>query len=84
MSEVIKDYPTVAEIQHKLIEKLRPSGWADFLKGHLQSDDFTKIIDYLVSETKAGRRFTPSLKQLFTAFEECPVDKVKVVLIGQD
>lgn len=84
MSEVIKDYPSVAEIQQKLIEKLRPSGWADFLKGHLQSSDFTKIIDYLVSETMSGRRFTPTLKQLFRAFELCPVDSVKVVLIGQD
>ncbi len=84
MSEVIKNIPTVAEIQQKLIEKLRPSGWADFLKGHLQSSDFTKIIEYLVQENSEGRRFTPALKQLFTAFEKCPVDTVKVVIIGQD
>ena len=84
MSEVIKDIPTIAEIQQKLIEKLRPSGWADFLKGHLQSDDFIKIIEFLIKENQEGRRFTPALKQLFTAFEKCPVNNIKVVIVGQD
>lgn len=83
MSEV-KEIPSVFTVQEKLVEKLRPSGWAEFLRSHLQSSDFTSIIQHLLDEYKAGRRFTPNLKQLFTAFELCPLDKVKVVIIGQD
>jgi uracil-DNA glycosylase len=37
-----------------------------------------------MQEVESGRRFTPALKQLFRAFEMCPLDKVKVVMIGQD
>lgn len=83
MSEV-KQILSVSEIQQRLIEKLKPSGWAEFLRAHLQSDDFTRVIQFLLAEHADGRRFTPALKQLFTAFERCPLDKVKVVLIGQD
>lgn len=83
MSE-IKEKLSAEQIRDKLIEKLGPSGWAEFLRGFLKSGDFDSIVEYLVKENEAGRRFTPALKQLFTAFEQCPVDKVKVVLIGQD
>jgi uracil-DNA glycosylase len=31
-----------------------------------------------------SKRFTPPLKQVFKAFEECPVDSLKVIMIGQD
>jgi uracil-DNA glycosylase len=83
MSE-IKEKLTPEQIKVKLIDKLRPSGWANLLKGYLQSDDFQKIIEFLISQNAEGKRFTPSLKQLFTAFELCPVDKLKVIMLGQD
>jgi uracil-DNA glycosylase len=31
-----------------------------------------------------GQRFTPVLKDVFRAFEECPYDELKVVMVGQD
>ena len=83
MSEV-KEKLTPEQIKLKLIDKLRPSGWANLLKGHLQSDDFQRLIDFLITENQEGRRFTPSLKQMFRAFELCPLDTTKVVMIGQD
>ncbi len=73
------------EIQQKLYEKLKPSGWADALKGFLLSKEFYAILENLYEQTKSGdRRFTPVLKDLFRAFEECPFDTVRVVMIGQD
>lgn len=72
------------EIKIKLIEKLRPSGWADKLKGFLQSSDFDKVLETLYNMREDGKRFTPPLKQVFRAFEECPHDKLKVIMIGQD
>lgn len=72
------------EIKIKLIEKLKPSGWAVKLKGFVQSSDFDKIFQTLYNLREDGKRFTPPLKLVFRAFEECPVDKLKVVIIGQD
>jgi uracil-DNA glycosylase len=80
----IKEKPDAKQIQDKLIGKLVASGWASFMRAHLRSSDFNSIIEFLINENQEGRRFTPALKQVFRAFEECPVDKVKVILIGQD
>lgn len=79
-----KEKLTAEQIKIKLIEKLRPSGWANLLKGHLQSDDFQAIINMLIAENESGMKFTPVLKQMFRAFELCPVDQTKVVILGQD
>lgn len=72
------------EIKLKLIERLKQSGWANKLKGFVQSSDFDKILEKLYKLRENGKRFTPPLKQVFRAFEECPIDKLKVIMIGQD
>lgn len=72
------------EIKEKLIDKLKASGWAAKLKGFVQSSDMDKILKTLYDTREAGKRFTPPLKQVFKAFEECPVSDLKVVIIGQD
>jgi uracil DNA glycosylase len=72
------------EVKTKLYEKLKPSGWGDKLKTFILSDDFDKILQYLLNESKSGKHFTPVLKQVFRAFEECPYNELKVVMIGQD
>lgn len=74
----------LAEIKCKLIEKLTPSGWATKLRGFIQSSDFDKILEGLLQERDAGKRFTPPLKYTFRAFEECPEKDLKIVMIGQD
>jgi uracil-DNA glycosylase len=48
------------------------------------SSDFDKIIEGLVKEKENGKRFTPPLKYVFKAFEECAEKDLKVVIIGQD
>jgi uracil-DNA glycosylase len=72
------------EVKTKLIEKLKPSGWAGKLKGFVQSSDFDKILEVLYKLREDGKRFTPPLKHVFRAFEECPINDLKVVMIGQD
>jgi uracil-DNA glycosylase len=72
------------EVKQKLYERLRPSGWGDKLKTFIMSEDFDLILKTLLAEARAGRRFTPILKQLFRGFEECPYKDLKVVMIGQD
>lgn len=72
------------EIKTKLIERLTPSGWALKLRSFINSSQFTEILETLYNEREEGKRFTPPLKQVFRAFEECPVNDLKVIMIGQD
>ena len=74
----------IEEIKQKLIDKLEPSGWTTKLRGFIKSSDFEKIIQTLYDQRQQGKRFTPPLKTVFTAFEKCPVKDLRVVLIGQD
>lgn len=83
MAEIVNTV-NLDEIKAKLYEKLKPSGWGDKLKTFIMSDDFDKILRKLLAEVKDGQRFTPVLKQVFRAFEECPYKDLKVVMIGQD
>ena len=83
MAEIVNTI-NLEEIKGKLYEKLKPSGWGDKLKTFIMSDDFDKILRKLLAEVKDGQRFTPVLKQVFRAFEECPYKDLKVVMIGQD
>lgn len=74
----------IEEIKLKLVEKLKPSEWSHKLRGFLLSSDFDSIIKALMLEKDDNKRFTPPLKQVFRAFEECPIKQLKVVMIGQD
>lgn len=78
------DAVNIDEVKKKLYENLKPSGWGDKLKSFILSEDFDKIMNTLLAEAKQGKRFTPVLKHVFRAFEECPLSKLKVVIIGQD
>ena len=73
----------IPEIQQKLYEKLKPSGWGQALKGFFISSDMEKILLQLQTESEENRKFTPRLKQVFRFLEECPYDKVKVVMMLQ-
>jgi uracil-DNA glycosylase len=75
---------TIPEIQQKLYEKLKLSGWGDKLKMFVLSKDFENILMTLYNDSQNGKRFTPTLKQLFRAFEECPYDKLKVIVIAEN
>lgn len=70
------------EINDKLIEKFKNNGWFNILKTFLLSEDFSNIFIKLEDEVKYNKRFTPPLKNIFTAFDECEYDKLKVVFIG--
>jgi uracil-DNA glycosylase len=74
----------IDEIRDKMTAKLVESGWDRILKSFIYSSDFDYIIENLAKQSNAGERFTPPLKYIFRAFEECPLDKLKIVIIGQD
>jgi uracil-DNA glycosylase len=72
------------EIKQKLFTILEASGWSAILKPFIFSGDFDNILIELVKLSNEGKRFTPPLKQVFRAFQECPYDELKVVVMGQD
>jgi|31_taG_2_1085359.scaffolds.fasta_scaffold01064_6 uracil-DNA glycosylase len=74
----------IEDIKSKIYEKLKPSGWAFKLRGFIFSSDFDNIIKQLIKEVQQGKRFTPTLKDMFRAFEECPYEDLKLVIVGQD
>ncbi len=74
----------IQEIKEKMYEKLKNSGWAEKLRIFILSSDFDKILENLLDLTRENKRFTPPLKHVFRAFEECPYSDLKVVIIGQD
>lgn len=80
----MKTETEIDEIKQKMFDKLEPSGWDKVFKSFIFSSEFTDILSKLYELSVADKRFTPTLKQLFRAFEECPYDDLKVVFIGQD
>lgn len=80
----MKTEPEIDEIKQKMFEKLKPSGWDKFFKSYIFSSEFTDILTQLYIMSMSDKRFTPPLKDLFRAFEECPYDELKLVIVGQD
>lgn len=72
------------EIQEKLYQKIKASGWGPALVHSVMSTDFINLLQTLLKEAQDNKRFTPMVKDLFRAFEECPYDTTKVVIVGQD
>lgn len=67
----------------KLYERLKASGWSNKLRTFILSDAMDTILLQLLKEANDGQRFSPVLKQVFRAFEECPYKDLKVVMLGQ-
>lgn len=80
----MKTESEIDEIKQKLFNKLESNGWDKIFKSFIFSSEFTNILSKLYTLSTEGKRFTPPLKQVFRAFEECPYDQLKVVIIGQD
>ena len=58
--------------------------WKDVLKNEFEKDYFKKLTDFVRGEYLSGKTIYPEPKNIFNAFNLCPLDKVKVVIIGQD
>jgi len=74
----------ITEIKQKMFNKLKDTGWDKVFKSYIFSSDFEDSIKKLHTFATQNKRFTPPLKDIFKAFEECPYKDLKVVMIGQD
>lgn len=58
-------------------------GWKQHLAEEFEKPYFVKLTDFVRNEYRTTTCFPPG-KLIFNAFNLCPFDKVKVVIIGQD
>ena len=58
--------------------------WKDALATEFDKEYFIKLTDFVRAEYLSGRTVYPAPKDIFNAFNLCPLDTVKVVIIGQD
>ncbi|GAB3647885.1 uracil-DNA glycosylase [Echinicola sediminis] len=58
-------------------------GWKEKLADEFEKPYFTSLVDFVKKEYQQKQIF-PKGSDIFNAFERCPFDKVKVVILGQD
>ncbi|MGK0674510.1 MAG: uracil-DNA glycosylase [Halothiobacillaceae bacterium] len=63
--------------------QLEPA-WKAALADEFGQDYMTKLRAFLLAELRANKRIHPSPDEWFNAFNHTPLDKVRVVILGQD
>lgn len=58
--------------------------WKEILKEEFYKPYFGKIKNFLIKEMSEGKIIYPKGSDIFNAFNTTPIDKVKVVILGQD
>ena len=57
--------------------------WKSLLSEEFEKPYFKSLTDFVKKEYKEHTCY-PKGKDIFAAFDQCPIDKLKVVLLGQD
>lgn len=58
--------------------------WKRVLGQEFEKEYFSKLAQYLHMEKAEGKTIFPPGNCIFKAFELCPLDRIKVVILGQD
>ena len=58
--------------------------WYNALEDYLETDEFNNLILFLEAQKIRGNKYYPEDSQIFRALNLTPLDKVKVVILGQD
>lgn len=58
--------------------------WKTALAAEFDKDYFIKLTDFVRAQYLSGHQVFPEPKNIFNAFNLCPLPDVKVVIIGQD
>ncbi len=58
--------------------------WLEALQSEFEKPYFKELSSRIHQEKAAGKIIYPKGKDIFRAFDSCPLDKVKVVILGQD
>lgn len=72
----IKQKPQIMEVK---IEE----SWKQLLAEEFEKEYFTRLTNFVREEYKT-RKIYPPAKLIFNAFDQCPYDNLKIVILGQD
>jgi len=66
-------------------DKIRlEAGWKKALRPEFDADYMKSLREFLKTEAAAGKHIYPKGADIFAAFDLTPLDKVEVVILGQD
>ncbi len=69
----------------ELASHLRPDrGWLEQLGGEFEKPYLRKLAEFLAAEETAGKTLFPARRHIFNALNSTPLEKVSVVILGQD
>jgi len=68
----------------RLISHLHDPSWKEALKDEFSKPYFTSLSAFLREQREKKLRILPAEDKVFNAFNLCPFEKLKVVIIGQD
>ncbi len=57
--------------------------WKPVLADEFEKDYFARLTDFVRNEYKTHKTYPPA-KLIFNAFDQCPFNQLKVVILGQD
>ncbi|MCY3885767.1 MAG: uracil-DNA glycosylase, partial [Gammaproteobacteria bacterium] len=60
------------------------AAWKEALSSEFTSGYMSNLRSFLVNELRSGKRIHPPMSKMFAAMDLCPLNQVKVVIIGQD
>jgi len=67
-----------------LISTLMDSGWKYTLSDAIKSQTFQQLSQFIEQEWQSGATIYPPHDEIFAALNMCPLENVKVVIVGQD
>jgi uracil-DNA glycosylase len=69
----------------RLMAPLKPGGgWSEHLSGEARQPYMTALAEFLAAEEQVGKVIYPPERLRFNALNSTPLDKVAVVILGQD
>ena len=83
-AELIGKGSGTSDAVQRLTSGLKEVGWKMALSKCIASPSFRKLAAFLDDERSAGTTIYPPQEDTFAALNLCPLDKVKVVIVGQD
>eukprot|EP00563_Minutocellus_polymorphus_P009469 CAMPEP_0181023782 /NCGR_PEP_ID=MMETSP1070-20121207/2225_1 /TAXON_ID=265543 /ORGANISM="Minutocellus polymorphus, Strain NH13" /LENGTH=704 /DNA_ID=CAMNT_0023100801 /DNA_START=202 /DNA_END=2316 /DNA_ORIENTATION=+ len=78
------DRATVGSVNSNLVDGITDPGWKEAVSDWTSSPNFADLADFVRSERESGVEIYPPENEVFSALNLCPLDKVKVVIVGQD
>lgn len=60
------------------------ASWKEVLSQEFEKEYFTNLVNFVKEEYRGGTPIYPPAGLIFNAFDHCPFNEVKVVILGQD